>query len=250
MDKSDTRATPYKPSRHEEAVAARFFARAEEAPSAPRMKVSEKDGVTEIAVDHPESAIAHILLMNALGTSDLDFLNGLLEQLENVATCGKKLDERALNFILSVAKGIEPKDQVEAMLAIQMAAVHMATMTFAGRLVHGQDISEQEGPERAFTKLARTFAAQVEALQRYRSKGEQMVAVAKVELHPDGQRLVEAAAADNSSEGQHHAKPVGHATQLAMRSSNAGRKTLPVARDAERTLPHARRDVARSTQRK
>ena len=37
--------------------------------------------------------------------------------------------------MLSVVKGIEPNDQVEAMLAAQMAAVHMTTMTFARRLV-------------------------------------------------------------------------------------------------------------------
>jgi hypothetical protein len=28
-------------------------------------------------------------------------------------------------------RGVEPKDEIEAMLAAQMAAVHMATMTFA-----------------------------------------------------------------------------------------------------------------------
>ena len=38
--------------------------------------------------------------------------------------------------MLSVVKGVEPRDQVEAMLAAQMAAVHTATMTFAGRLAH------------------------------------------------------------------------------------------------------------------
>jgi hypothetical protein len=33
--------------------------------------------------------------------------------------------------MLSVIKGIDPRDQLEAMLAAQMAAVHVATMTFA-----------------------------------------------------------------------------------------------------------------------
>jgi hypothetical protein len=33
-----------------------------------------------------------------------------------------------------VVKGIEPRDQIEAMVAAQMAAVHNATMTFARRL--------------------------------------------------------------------------------------------------------------------
>jgi hypothetical protein len=88
----------------------------------------------------------------------------------------KTADEHGLNFMLSVVKGIEPKDQVEAMLAAQMAAVHMATMTFARRLAHVENIPQQD-KERAFNKLARTFAAQVEALKRYRSRGEQTVRV-------------------------------------------------------------------------
>jgi hypothetical protein len=33
--------------------------------------------------------------------------------------------------MLSIIKGIAPKDEVEAMMAAQMAAVHMATMTQA-----------------------------------------------------------------------------------------------------------------------
>jgi hypothetical protein len=38
--------------------------------------------------------------------------------------------------MLAMIKGVEPKDQVETMLAMQMAAVHNATMTFARRLAH------------------------------------------------------------------------------------------------------------------
>jgi hypothetical protein len=36
--------------------------------------------------------------------------------------------------MLAVVKGIEPRDQVEAMLAAQTASVHNATVTFARRL--------------------------------------------------------------------------------------------------------------------
>jgi hypothetical protein len=66
--------------------------------------------------------------------------------------------------MLSLVKGVEPRDQVEAMIAAQMAAVHMATMTFACRLAHVENIPQQDSSERAFNKLARTFTAQVEAL--------------------------------------------------------------------------------------
>src|SRR5262249_10238958 len=57
---------------------------------------------------------------------------------------GQTVDERALNFMLSVVKGIEPQDQVEAMLGAQMAAVHNAMMTFARRLAHVETIPQQD----------------------------------------------------------------------------------------------------------
>jgi hypothetical protein len=76
------------------------------------------------------------------------------------------------------------------MLAAQMAAVHMSTMTFARRLAHVENIPQQDSAERAFNKLARTFAAQVEALKRYRSGGEQTVHVEHVTVNEGGQAIV------------------------------------------------------------
>lgn len=99
------------------------------------------------------------------------------------------MDDRGLNFLLAVVKGIEPTDQVEAMLAAQMAAVHNATMTFARRLAHVDNIPQQDSAERAFNKLARTFAAQVEALKRYRTGGEQTVRVEHVTVNEGGRQL-------------------------------------------------------------
>jgi hypothetical protein len=92
--------------------------------------------------------------------------------------------------MLSVVKGIAPKDQLETMLAAQMAVVHMATMTFARRLAHVENIPQQDSAERAFNKLARTFAAQVEALKRYRTGGQQRVTVEHVHVHEGGQAIV------------------------------------------------------------
>ena len=55
-------------------------------------------------------------------------------QLANAATKGRIVDERQLNFMLAIVTGIEPRDQLEAMLAAQMAAVHNAAMTFARQI--------------------------------------------------------------------------------------------------------------------
>lgn len=92
--------------------------------------------------------------------------------------------------MLALVKGVEPKDQVEAMLAAQMAAVHNATMTFARRLNRAENVPQQDSAERAFNKLARTFALQVEALKRYRSGGEQTVRVEHVTVNEGGQAIV------------------------------------------------------------
>jgi len=154
------------------------------------MKVSTKGNVASISVDHADEAVGQSLLMEALGTAEVDFLDGLLGQLANVGTKGRVVDERGLNFMLSVVKGVEPKVQVEAMLAAQMAAVHDATMTFARRLNHVENIPQQDSAERAFNKLARTFALQVEALKRYRSGGEQTVRVEHVTVNEGGQAIV------------------------------------------------------------
>ncbi len=80
-------------------------------------------------------------------------------------------------MILALIRGIEPKDETECMLAAQMAAVHMATITFARRLAHVDNIPQQDRASNAFKKLARTFAVQMEALKRYRTGGEQKVTV-------------------------------------------------------------------------
>jgi hypothetical protein len=70
-----------------------------------------------------------------------------------------------------------------------MAATHNAIMTFARRLNHRVDSPQQDSAERAFNKLARTFAAQVETLKRYRG-GEQTMRVESVTVNDGGQAIV------------------------------------------------------------
>ena len=154
------------------------------------MRVNNTRGSSEISVDHPDPVVGQALVMEAIGTADVYFYDGLMTQLANAGSQGRQVDEKGFNFMLSVVKGIEPRDQVEAMLASQMAAVHMATMTFARRLAHIDNIPQQDSAERAFNKLARTFTTQVEALKRYRTGGQQKVTVEHVTVNEGGQAIV------------------------------------------------------------
>ena len=178
----------YQLTAQEQAVLRKFCDRKSASPS-PRLKIL-KAKIPTILPDHPDAAVGFVILMEALGTSDVDFANGLLGQLANAGAQAGQIDEGVLNFMASIVKGIKPKDEIEAMLAAQMAAVHMATMTFARRLAHVETIPQQDSAERAFNKLARTFATQMEALKRYRTGGEQKVTVQHVSVSEGGQAIV------------------------------------------------------------
>ncbi len=155
-----------------------------------RLKVSKNGSVQQISVGHPDELIGRPLLMEALASADDDFVDGIVSQLVNVSGRGQDIDERGLNFMLSILKGIEPRDQLETMLAVQMAAVHVASMTFAHRLAHVDNIAQQDSAERAFNKLTRTFATQMEALKRYRTGAEQKVTLQHVSVAEGGQAIV------------------------------------------------------------
>jgi hypothetical protein len=92
--------------------------------------------------------------------------------------------------MLAVITGIKPNDQLEAMLAAQMAAIHIAMMTFTQRLDAVENIPQQDSAERALNKLARTFTTQMETLKRYRTGGQQNVTVHHVSVSDGGQAIV------------------------------------------------------------
>jgi hypothetical protein len=139
-------------------------------------------------------------MMADMGTCDPAFMYGLLSQLAIIGAEGQTVDDMNSNMVLSVIRSIEPRDELEAMLAAQMGAVHVATMAMARRLTHVKTIPQQDAAERALNKLARTFTTQVEALKRYRNGGQQKVIVEHVTVNAGGQAIVGAVA--TGGEGQ------------------------------------------------
>jgi hypothetical protein len=180
----------YAVTEREEAALRAHIARLKDAPVAPAIKVTKGEKETQIGLHHPDGTVGYGLLMEALGIADYSFGSGLLNQLVNAGSQGGAADEASVNFMLSVIKGIKPKDHLEAMLAAQMAAIHMATMTFTRRLAHVENIPQQDSAERTLNKLARTYAGQMETLKRYRTGGEQKVTVQHVSVSEGGQAIV------------------------------------------------------------
>jgi hypothetical protein len=138
--------------------------------------------------------------------------------------------------MLSVIKGIQPRDQLEAMLAAQMAAVQMAVMTFARRLAHVETIPQQDSAERALNKLARTYATQMETLKRYRTGGEQKVTVQHVSVSEGGQAIV-----GNVTHTRAQPEPAQTAKPLAA-ITQAQQTPMPIVSDSETPTVTARRN--------
>ena len=162
-----------------------FNARKAAKPPIPKVivKAGDEGEPGRIQIEMTDYDLGEALMLDSLGSIDSRFMEGLIIQLANVSA--DKFD-----FMLSVVTGIEPKDQIEAMLAAQMATVHVQIMAFARRLGLVKTIEQQDSAERAFNKLARTFTAQVEALNRHRGKGQQKVTVKHIHINEGAQAIV------------------------------------------------------------
>ena len=113
--------------------------------------------------------------MESFGITDPRFIGPLYSQLINADGFGGE----GVEFAAAVIAGAQPKDQLMALQAAQMAVVHWATMQFMRKVADERESAkgDQQLAVNMATKLARTFSAQLDAIKRYRSGGEQKVTV-------------------------------------------------------------------------
>lgn len=133
-------------------------------------------------------------LYQIFGTSDEVQANALLSHCLKPLKADEASDEHPGNderaFMLSIVNDMAPRDPVERMLAVQMAATHVATIRSARWLANTENIPQVQAHYTGFNKLARTFAAQVEALRKHRTGGEQRVTVQHVNVSDSAQAIV------------------------------------------------------------
>ena len=163
-----------------------------------------------------------------------------------LAHCSNE-DEKIEMFTVAglMMSGINPKDEIEGMLAAQLVSCHNAAMECYRRAMIGEQTFEGRNQNLAFAnKLSRTYALQMEALQKYRGKGQQKMTVEHIHVHSGGQAIVgtveqkaRGGGAQTKSEEQPHAKqieqqPATPAPFVAMPCENKEREVMPVPGDA------------------
>jgi hypothetical protein len=143
------------------------------------------------------------------------------------------LTEVDVNGALAAMHGIAPRDEIEGMLATQMVAVHSAAMRSLRQLKASETIMQQHSNGNLAVKLLRTYTMQIEALQRYRGKGEQKMTVKRVHVYQGGQAIVGAVhqggGARTKIEEQPHAQAITHEQGAALSCPDPQREAVPIA---------------------
>jgi len=250
--------TKLEPTEAEQAEIRALAERKKARRQAPRFAVRQQEGnQLQMMPTGMHAEVAGAGLMNALGTVDLDLAECLLGQIINAThlqSSNEPISEKTLNAALAAVTGIGPRDEAEAMLATQMVGVHWLVMDL---LRKANDRAQRTDAGPLAVKLLRTFPAQLEALKRYRSAGEQRVVVqhqhvnvtaeqAAVQVTGGAGPAPGGRGAASKPEEQPHApeaaRSVTYEPGPPMPCQDPARDAVPAAgSERESALPHARR---------
>jgi hypothetical protein len=143
-----------------------------------------------------------------LGTSDLELQLQLM--FESTSLMGVTTEDVIAGKGLSAGKrvaaaisGIDPQDELQALLAVQLFAAHNLSMTFCRRVVHPEQNSEgiDTNVARA-TQFMKIFLEQVACMQKLKGRAaQQRVVVEHVHVHQGGQAIVGTVTPGGEGEG-------------------------------------------------
>lgn len=201
------------------------------------MTKAKNEGKT-VKLMYPEDMI-HLPLTPYSGSRSENFSLLLANQVINTLWMSKDDPEEADRIMVAALNGmmgVKPQDEIEGMLAGQMVATHSAAMRCLRSLKNAEMIPQQDSNGNLANKLLRTYAMQLEALQRYRGKGQQKMTVEHVTVNAGGQAIVgnvthpKGGGVQTKTEEQPHA--ITHTPMPEMPSPHKERKTMPVPRNA------------------
>lgn len=217
------------------------------------------DGNLDLGSPHDDPQGWQIRLGDAFGTRSDTFAVGQLNYLLGMVRPDEQAPEIEANTMLAAVEAVRPADEIEGMLAVQMAATHRLAMECLQRSAVAATPEERTVNGNLASKLLRTYTAQYEALAKARRGGAQKVTVKHVHVHEGGQAIVgnvdangrlapEAQEGGRSKNGpQPHApgneRAVAPTGSLPLRGADAEREAVPVASgEGEEALPDAWRD--------
>jgi hypothetical protein len=131
--------------------------------------------------------------LKSMGGSGSPEFNDVL--LKSVVACTPNIDPDAASqrvaAVCAALAAFRPVDEIEGMLAAQAVAMHIGSMEcFRRATIGGQHPEAASKLRRDGANLARGMTDMLEALDRKRGKGPQVVRVERVVVHEGGQAIV------------------------------------------------------------
>lgn len=248
------------PTAEEAEAMAGAMTRYKEMPVRPEMTISFSDEGATAALGpiHSDGNGHAAMLHEAVGSSSNGWLNGMMIDLLKVAKergASEVTGEQA-SAALAFMAAIQPQNEVEGALGVQMYAAHRLAIEMASRCRHTTDRKATMEYGNLATKMMRTVTAQVDALGKMRRGGEQVVR--HVHVYEGGQAIVadqfnHYGGENGNAGGQPYAPFEGHAPSRVapLLGQDAAGNGMPVAGDqGKEAVPNARRQKPRRSSRK
>jgi hypothetical protein len=172
----------------------------------------------------------------------------VVSALPRVNSGDKKNAGEVGSAVISGLMDVKPADPVEGMLTSQMVVAHEAALDMYRRawLQPPEHFEARCRYLQMADKAQRTLAILTERLDRHRGTGQQSITVKHVTVNADNAIVGDVNQAPGGPQAEKKDQPhaIAHTPQPALWSENPQRELVPVAGDAERTLPDARRPIS------
>ena len=222
--------------------------------SEPRVSItSGPDGLAKGDLAPPDGDLPKWIarVLEAFGTLSPNFAALMLSELIALIG-GDEQCEVHVNAALAVVDGLKPRNEAEALLAVQMVAAHLGAMRSLSLSGQARQLVQFQVHGELANKFMRTYASHLETLSKLRRGGEQNMKVEHVYVYQGGQAVV---GDINVSRGEdareidrqpHAPGSAAFASSSEVRSEGAIGRSVPGASDKRKAkVPHARRQVAR-----
>lgn len=215
-----------------------------------------EQGILRVGAPHADGNGHEMVRRHAFGTMSHDFASHQMGRVMAVMrNRGEDTPpESATNAALAAVDAVEPQNEIEAQLAVQMAGTHEVAMEMLTRAKLADTTDHLERYGTLATKLLRTYTTQVEALAKLRRGGSQKVVVEHVHVYQGGQAIVGQVTTGAPGEGggqlENGHQPYGPTDPRALAFApvspllreDAPRDTMSVARDeGKEAVPDTRR---------
>ena len=162
----------------EKAMIARFLKRDERK----ALKFKKGPAGNQLAAVEKDQTLYSTKMMEAFGTPDTELQTYLLNQVLNTFQNGEQYDQSA-NNALALLNGIQPRDEIEGMLAAQMIGIHNLAMDNLRRANIENHLDWVRMRASHAVKLMKVFTDQMEALKKYRTGGQQKMIVEHLHIN-------------------------------------------------------------------